>query len=100
MLLVYLELTETIIDRFGLKQIFFNYIFSSCIISGLVLFLMTIVNTTSPRLTIGAIMSLLTILVVSLAIECAHQIIFWMYISRAPFALTEPDAHHFVDGHH
>lgn len=89
MLPLYLELTERVIDRVGLKYIFFNYVLSSCLVSILILFLITFVNTTSPRLTIGAILSLLTLLVVNLTIECAHQIIFWMHISRDPATLLD-----------
>lgn len=82
------QMTETIIDNVGVKRIFFNYAISSCLISIFVLFLMSVIHST-PRLPLGAVLSLMTLLMVSLAIECAHQIVLWRLLSHDSQSLTE-----------
>lgn len=81
-------MTETIIDQVGVKRIFFNYAISSCLVSSFVLFLMSVIHST-PRLPLGAILSLMTLLMVSLSIECAHQIVLWRLISHEPQSLMQ-----------
>ena len=82
MLPLYVQLTETRVDNFSIKHIFFNFLLSSCISSCLILFMLAIVNAGTPRLTVGAMLSLMTLLVLTLSIECAHNIIFWLLVSH------------------
>ena len=51
--------------------------------------MLAVVSLGSPRLTVGAVLALLSLLVLTLSIECAHNIIFWLLASRQVHSILE-----------
>lgn len=63
----------TIVDHNALKYICFNHMITTYILTSTVMFLMTFLNFSSPRLATVAMSALMSLFIVTLSIKFAYQ---------------------------
>lgn len=70
----YVKWIGTIIDQTGLKYICFNHMITTYILTSTVMFVMTLINVSSPRIATIAMSSLMSLFIVTLSIKFAYHL--------------------------